>query len=171
MAIFLQCPSLRVLLELKNQYYFPVAAAALLSCKFYHFPQLQFTKGDQSWALQDEGRGLKEKVTQTHKFSSLKRPFGVVGILLSSSRQSKMHLNVLFNRNIVWGVVLQGRVWFSLFCMCYVGVSQSSENKPIWYGCYLSDSFVIHSTLSKESFFLPLFFRSSFVSASSIVHF
>lgn len=28
--------------ELKNQYYFPVAAA-LLSCKFYHFPQLQFT--------------------------------------------------------------------------------------------------------------------------------
>ena len=116
-------------------------------------------------------KGLKEKVTQTHKFSSLKRPFGVVGILLSSSRQSKMHLNVLFNRNIVWGVVLQGRVWFSLFCMCYVGVSQSSENKPIWYGCYLSDSFVIHSTLSKESFFLPLFFRSSFVSASSIVHF
>ena len=59
--------------ELKNQYYFPVAAA-LLSCKFYHFPQLQFTIGDQSWALQEEGRGLKEKVTQTHKFSSLKRP-------------------------------------------------------------------------------------------------
>ena len=31
-------------------------------------------RGDQSWALQEEGRGLKEKVTQTHKFSSLKRP-------------------------------------------------------------------------------------------------
>ena len=118
MAIFLQCPSLRVLRELKNQYYFPVAAAtALLSCKFYHFPQLQFTKGDQSWALQDEGRGLKEKVTQTHKFSSLKRPFGVVGILLSSSRQSKMHLYVLFNRNIVWGVVLQGMIQSFLYVL------------------------------------------------------
>ena len=46
--------------ELKNQYYFPVAAA-LLSCKFYHFPQLQFTKGDQSWALQDEGRGWRKR--------------------------------------------------------------------------------------------------------------
>ena len=105
-------------------------------------------------------KGLKEKVTQTHKFSSLKRPFGVVGILLSSSRQSKMHLYVLFNRNIVWGVVLQGRVqsvWFSLFCMCYVGVSQSSENKPIWYGCYLSDSFVIVPWAKNPSFCLCSF--------------
>ena len=56
-------------------------------------------------------------MTQTHKFSSLKRPFGVVGILLSSSRQSKMHRYVLFNRNIVWGVVLQGMIQSFLYVL------------------------------------------------------
>ena len=169
MAIFLQCPSLRVLFELKNQYYFPVAAAALLSCKFYHFPQLQFTKGDQSWALQDEGRGWRKRWLKPINSLVWNDHLEWWGFCCHLQDKVKC-ISMYYSIEISFGV-LYCRVWFSLFYMCYVGVSQSSENKPIWYGCYLSDSFVIHSTLSKESFFLPLFFRSSFVSASSIVHF
>ena len=108
--------------ELKNQYYFPTGTA-LLSCKFYHFPQLQFTMGDPKGLYRKLGKGLKEKVTQTHKLcvSSLKRPYLSLGCHL----QDKIKwMHPLFNRKNSLGCA--AALYDSVFFLPYL--SQGGES-------------------------------------------